>query len=162
MSYLPIHRVGYWVAGTPIPQGSKRAWYNQQTKQVMMTEDAGARHTTWRHELSGQARQAMADAGYIEPFRQPIHIGLHFKLHRGLGHYGSGRNTEKLKPSAPPFPIKPPDIDKLTRAVLDSLTSIVWVDDSQVVRMTCTKAWVDRWEEEGVAVYVSTYEGTNG
>jgi len=158
----PIYRIGYWVAGTPIPQGSKRAWYNEATKQVMMTEDAGSRHTTWRHELSGQARQAMADHGYIEPFREAIHIALRFKSHRGLGHYGSGRNSEKLKPSAPAHPTKPPDIDKLARAVLDSMTSIVWVDDAQVVKLTATKGWVHRWEEEGVFIDVSTFAEPNG
>src|SRR5262245_7815427 len=154
----PIMRLGYWVAGTPIPQGSKRAWYNEKTKTVHMTEDAGSRHTSWRFELSSHARQAMSDAGYVEPFRQPIHIALHFRQHHPLGHYGSGKNAEKLKPSSPTLPIKPPDLDKLTRAVFDSLTSIVWVDDAQVVRLTTTKSFVHRWEEEGVAIYVSTYE----
>lgn len=155
----PLLRLGYFVAGTPIPQGSKRAWYNDKTKQVVMREDAGSRHTTWRFEVSGQSRQQMSDAGYIEPFRQPIHIALHFVMHRPLSHYGSGRNAEKHKPSAPRHPIKPPDLDKLTRAVFDALTSIVWVDDAQVVRLTTTKSFIDRWQEEGVGIYVSTYEG---
>jgi len=154
----PIMRVSFVVAGTPIPQGSKRAWYNAATKQVHMTEDAGSRHSTWRFELSGAARQAMADAGYIEPFEQPIHCSLHFRQHRPLGHYGTGKNARLVKASAPPLPIKPPDIDKLSRAVLDSMTSIVWVDDSQVVRLTAAKTFVERWEEEGVSIYISTYE----
>lgn len=34
---------------------------------------------------------------------------------------------------------RPPDLDKLTRAVLDALTGIVWVDDRQVVALHSTK-----------------------
>jgi crossover junction endodeoxyribonuclease RusA len=101
----------------------------------------------------------MADAGYIEPFFEPVLIALTFKLHRPLSHYGSGKNARLVKPSAPKHPAKVPDIDKLTRAVLDALTSIVWVDDSQVVRLTASKVYVDRWQEEGVHLDVSTYEG---
>ena len=151
-------RLSYWVAGTPIPQGSKRAWYDDKHKQVRMTEDAGVRHTTWRFELAAGARLAMQEAGLSEPFAEPIYVSLNFTLHRPLSHYGSGRNSQQVKPGANDLPVKPPDIDKLTRAVLDSMTSIVWVDDAQVVRLHATKAFVHRWQEEGVSVNVATYE----
>lgn len=154
---VPILRLGYFVAGTPVPQGSKRAWLGKDNH-VHMTEDAGKRHTSWRFELSGQARQQMVDTGYIEPFTQAIHISLNFKQHRPLSHYGSGRNDRVVKATASQFPVKVPDIDKLTRAVLDALTSIVWVDDSQVVKLTANKSYVERWEQEGVHIFVSTYE----
>jgi Holliday junction resolvase RusA-like endonuclease len=35
--------------------------------------------------------------------------------------------------------IRPPDLDKLTRAILDALTAVVWLDDRQVVSLTATK-----------------------
>ena len=154
---LALMRVSYFVAGTPVPQGSKRAWYNPTIKQVVMTEDAGSRHTSWRWELSSYARQAMSDAGYLTPFAGPILCSLSFRMHRNLTHYGTGRNSRVVKASSPSHPIVAPDVDKLARAVLDSLTSIVWVDDAQVVRLTATKDYVERWEEEGVVVTVSTW-----
>ncbi len=154
----PLLRLTYFVFGTPVPQGSKRAWYNQTTKQVMMTEDAGARHSSWRWELSSQARQAMSDAGYVAPFDQPILCALIFQQHRPGSHYGSGKYSQRVRPSAPRHPGRMPDLDKLVRAVFDSLTSIVWIDDAQVVRLTAMKKYIDRWEEEGVAIHVSTYE----
>jgi Holliday junction resolvase RusA-like endonuclease len=123
-----------------------------------MREEAGVRHTTWRYELAAQARLAMQDAGLVTPYREPIYVALHFTLHRPASHYGTGKNSERLAPRAPLFPSKPPDIDKLTRAVLDSMTSIVWVDDAQVVRLTATKGFVHRWQEEGVSINVATYE----
>jgi hypothetical protein len=103
------------VMGTPIPQGSKRAWVAGDGK-VRMTEDAGARHHTWRAEVTGQARQAMSDAGrFGDPYREPISCILTFSFHRPQFHYGTGRNGESVKPSAPPFPIKPPDLDGIER-----------------------------------------------
>lgn len=145
------------VMGTPIPQGSKRAWVAGDGK-VRMTEDAGARHHTWRSEVTGQARQAMSDAGrFGDPYREPISCILTFKFHRPQFHYGTGKNAEQVKPSAPSYPIKPPDTDKLTRAVFDSLTSVVWVDDAQVVAATIRKQFVNRWEPEGVDIIVGTF-----
>ena len=114
----PRLRLQFEVMGTPIPQGSKRAWLNSKTHQVIMTEDAGVRHSTWRNEVTGQARQAMSNIGrFGEPFREPISCSLTFQFHRPLGHYGTGKNAEKVKPSALPSPTKPPDLDKLTRTI---------------------------------------------
>ena len=96
-------RLRYWAAGTPIPQGSKRVW-KAPDGSIRMREDAGVRHETWRYELAAYARIAMQEAGLSTPFREPIYVALHFALHRPLSHYGSGKNIERLVPSAPPFP----------------------------------------------------------
>ena len=152
-------RLSFSVAGTPIPQGSKRVWVNSKTGKAQMTEDAGVRHSTWRNEVTGQARQAMSDVGrFGEPYREPISCSVTFAFHRPLSHYGSGRNSEVVKPSAPPYPAKPPDLDKLVRAVWDALTSVVWVDDGQVIAATIRKQYVHRWEGEGVSIIVGTFE----
>lgn len=37
--------------------------------------------------------------------------------------------------------IKRPDVDKLLRGLLDPMTGIVWVDDSQVCYVTCNKCY---------------------
>jgi Holliday junction resolvase RusA-like endonuclease len=124
----------------------------------MMTEDAGVRHSTWRNEVTGQARQAMANVGrFGEPYRGPISCSLTFQFHRPLVHYGTGKNSEVVKASAPSAPVKPPDLDKLTRAIWDSLTSVVWVDDAQVIAATIRKQYVERWQAEGVLILVGTF-----
>jgi len=150
-------RLSFSVAGTPIPQGSKRAWVAGDGK-VRMTEDAGVRHHTWRSEVTGQARQAMVDIGrFGDPFREPISCSVTFTFPRPLSHYGSGRNSEVVKPSSPTHMAKAPDLDKLVRAVWDALTSVVWVDDGQVVAATIRKQYVHRWEGEGVHIVVGTF-----
>jgi Holliday junction resolvase RusA-like endonuclease len=49
------------------------------------------------------------------------------------------------------MPTVPPDLDKLIRAILDSLTQIVYFDDSQVVQITASKSYA---EEPGVDIAV--------
>lgn len=155
----PRLRLSFSVMGTPIPQGSKRAWLNSTSGKVMMTEASGKKHSTWRNEVTGQARQAMADVGrFGEPYREAISCSLTFQFHRPLSHYGTGKNSEVVKASASSHPVKPPDLDKLTRAIWDSLTSVVWVDDAQVVAATIRKQWVERWQGEGVLIHVGTFD----
>lgn len=152
----PTIALDFFVMGTPVPQGSKRAWYSEAQKRVFMTEDAGVRHSTWRFELATYAR---AEVGNAEPMTGPLSVALTFIQHRPLAHYGTGKNAKELKPSALPYPIKPPDIDKLTRAVFDAMTSIVWVDDAQVVAATIRKRYCHRWEQEGVHIVIGVLNG---
>ena len=63
-----------------------------------------------------------------------------------------------VKPEARPLPIKPPDLDKLVRAVCDSLTdAAVWEDDGQVVKLTAEKEYVSA-EDSGVSITVKTLD----
>ena len=56
------------------------------------------------------------------------------------------------------FVTKSPDLDKLERAVLDALTAVVWVDDSQVAEVDKRKVYADDMPP-GVNVTVAVLEG---
>lgn len=147
----------FFVPGEPVPQGSKKAWYNQKTKRVMMTEDQGVRHASWRLKVTDAAATAARAANRAEPISVPVTVTLTFRFARGLGHYGSGRNERVVKDTAPQYPSKPPDVDKLIRAVLDGITDAkVWSDDSLVVSVLARKRWVDRYDgtPEGCVVAI--------
>ena len=75
-----------------------------------------------------------------------VDVDMTFVLARPKGHYGTGRNAGKLKPSAPKYPKSRPDIDNYCKWVLDCLNSTgnVWKDDSQVVSMTAVKRYGGR------------------
>lgn len=71
-----------------------------------------------------------------------VAVHLTFRFPRPADHYGTGRNAGQLKPSAPEHMITRPDIDKLTRACLDSLTGgEVYVDDNRVVELQVFKEY---------------------
>lgn len=52
--------------------------------------------------------------------------------------------------------IKKPDIDNLTKSVLDALNGVAWEDDSQIVRLTASKEY-----SEEPYVYLYIYESVD-
>ena len=61
-----------------------------------------------------------------------------------------------------PWPIKPPDADKLLRGVLDGMTDAgVWDDDGQVVKITAWKVYADT-REPGAFIKISPLFDTLG
>lgn len=129
---IEAEAIQFTVYGLPVAQGSKKVI----GKNVI--EMADARLRSWRQDVATASRQAMEGAS---PYIEPVDVRLMFWLPRPLSHYGTGRNAEKLRPSAPIAPAVHPDLDKLTRAVLDALTSIVFRDDKQVVSLTASKMY---------------------
>jgi crossover junction endodeoxyribonuclease RusA len=67
----------------------------------------------------------------------PLRISIQFRLSRPAGHYGK----KGIKPKAPPWPSKKPDLDKLLRSTKDSLKGIVYDDDSRIVRVDAEKIY---------------------
>jgi Holliday junction resolvase RusA-like endonuclease len=76
-------------------------------------------------------------------------------LSRPAGHYGTGANTGKLKPSAPDYPTGRPDVDKLQRAILDGLKSGgAYHDDAQVVAVNAVKSFADDNTAPGCEIWL--------
>ena len=145
------------VAGAPVPQGSKRAWLNQKTHRVQMAEDQGARLSSWRFEVTAAAKEAMRNTGVEGPLEGPLSVSLTFHIMRPADHYRTGKNAQLLTDRAPAIPAKAPDVDKLARAILDSLTDArLWVDDGQVSSLLVRKRFVDRFgaDPDGVEIAV--------
>jgi len=72
---------------------------------------------------------------------QAIRVDTTFYMPRPKSHYGTGRNSDKLKGSAPTFHIKKPDRDNLDKLVLDALTGVVWTDDSIICKGLIEKVY---------------------
>jgi Holliday junction resolvase RusA-like endonuclease len=115
----------FQVYGDPIPQGSKRAFIVKDRAVVVDTNAPKLR--TWRAEMVEAARSAMDD----EQFGGPVEVEIFFFL----------RSPKRAKFK---YPATRPDIDKLTRAVLDALTaSGVIRDDAQVTDLTAHKRYAE-------------------
>ena len=70
--------------------------------------------------------------GALFPSNIPIKIITIFYMKRPKNHYGTGKNSEKLKITSQFCHLSKPDLDNLNKMVYDCCNQIVWVDDSQV------------------------------
>ena len=80
------------------------------------------------------------------PLQGPVELCLLFCLPRPKGHYGTGRNAGKLKPSAPAFHVKKPDCDNMVKFVKDCANTIVWKDDNQVCELVALKRYTESYQ----------------
>lgn len=135
-----ISKLILFVPGEPAPGGSKKGFYNKNLKRVLMVPDC-PRTKPWMNIVAAYARRAYPN----KPLEGPIRVSYLFQFIRPEGHYGSGRNCRKLKPSARQHMTVKPDLTKIERSTEDALTGIIWKDDSQVVSCTKDKIYVDRY-----------------
>lgn len=108
-----------FVPGRPAPQGSKRHVGNG-----VLVESSKA-VGPWRTLVAWHVAQRWRTA----PMDGPVAMHLEFVM---------PRPASCPKRSTPPA-IKRPDVDKLIRAVLDSVTGVLFRDDSQVVSLKAVK-----------------------
>lgn len=147
--------LAFTVLGRAAPGGSKRAFRNPHTDEIVVTDDAKGGQP-WRELVQSAALQALNGAGTPAFPDGPLILDVCFYRARPRSHYGSGRNDDRLKPSAPTFPTTRPDSTKTLRALEDALTGIAWRDDAQVVTQLVCKRWAARGELERVEVRVNT------
>jgi Holliday junction resolvase RusA-like endonuclease len=138
--------IAFTVPGIAAPAGSKKGFYNAKARRVVIVDDS-KRSRPWKAQVSEAAAEAMTfngddgTSGYRPLLEGPLHLELIFHVNRPKGHYGSGRNADKVKPGAPWAPTVKPDLLKLARAVEDALSGLVYRDDAQIVVETLQKAY---------------------
>ena len=137
--------VAFYVYGVPVTQGSMSA----PRKGVVIHNDKKLK--PWREHVGWAAKEAWQSPP-IAGLGVSVH--LHFKIMRPKSHFGTGKNALYVRPSAPKTHIQKPDVDKLVRGILDALTGIVFIDDSQVYEIHTTKAWAE--SEGGVLVIIES------
>jgi Holliday junction resolvase RusA-like endonuclease len=131
--------VTFVVYGTPVPQGSKRAFNNPKTGKIVMVEQT--KSGPWRQEVI----EKILEFDLKEPLLGPVTCELSFYFKRPKHHYGTGRNAGVLKAGAPAYVEVRPDADKLARTVLDAFTlSGLLRDDGQVSILTVVKMYGDK------------------
>src|SRR5262245_16266335 len=130
-------RLSFGVLGNPAPQGSHTAkpiYAGGQFTGRVAVHESSASVKPWRDSVQWAAVDAMHKAKLSGPLTGPVVVNVTFRLKRPLSDFSTGRTTTHLvRPSAPTFPIKRPDIDKLVRSTFDALTlARVWADDAEV------------------------------
>jgi Holliday junction resolvase RusA-like endonuclease len=146
------------VRGTPVPQGSGRSFVSGgQAVHVTRTAPLLA----WRGAIATEARAAMDGRPLLEG---PVALEVEFRpAARPASHWlpaNARRPLRVLRLDAPVHHAGAPDIDKLCRALMDALSSVVWVDDRQVARLVASKRWPDEGEAPGATISVRTLSVT--
>jgi Holliday junction resolvase RusA-like endonuclease len=127
------------VLGTPAPKGSSRAMLKNGHAMNVPSGSNVSRDKlkSWDVAVREAARSAIGDVTAPPFVERPLAVTIAFRMARPGSHFGK----RGLRDSAPAFPAKKPDVDKLARATLDSLTAIVFDDDSRIVSLVVTKTW---------------------
>lgn len=122
------------VVGTPAPQGSKKGFYNKNLGRVQMTESSN-KVAPWRQDVVAAVLNRVAEVGWATP-AGPVAVGIEFRIVRPKYHYRTGARAHELRPEAPHYVDKKPDLDKLIRSTFDALTTSGAIrDDAQVAKL---------------------------
>lgn len=129
-----------FIEGNPRPQGSKKAF--ARGKSIVLVE-ANKELPAWREHMTRMLQLKQLEEP--TPFTTAVNVALTFWLPR----------PKSVKRQ---YPTGTYDIDKLTRAVLDSITKAgVWRDDSDVVDLTVRKTYADN-HEAGVLISITPFD----
>lgn len=109
----------------------------------------------WRKAVSDAAAEAMTDqsADWLDPIAVACRVETVFRFARPKYHY-TGKGA--LSSQAIDYPRVRPDLDKLLRAIYDSMSGIVFVDDALVCSATSEKIYVEG--SPGVTINVVALE----
>ena len=110
------------VAGEPASQGSHSVIHGR------IVQVNSAKHKRWRNAVAFAALDLVTDGW--ELLDEPLELSVIFYLPRP-------------KTATREFPAVMPDVDKLLRAVFDSLSGVIYVDDSRIIRATAQKLYAD-------------------
>jgi Holliday junction resolvase RusA-like endonuclease len=123
-----MEKIRLEVFGLPAPQGSKRIMRGR------LIEASGDKLKRWRKAIAAACE--LPELG--SPILGPVAVTVTFYLPR----------PASVKFAKRPFPIVPPDLDKLARGVLDGVgqSGVIWGDDAQVIKLVAEKYYADERE----------------
>ena len=142
------------VWGIPAPQGSKavRGYVNGRA----ILGEASKAVAPWRVDV-----RAACQNQYTGPALScPVSLCATFLFARPKAHFGTGRNAERLKASAPRYltSVRHGDLDKLIRSTCDGLSisagGTLLEDDSLIVQVMADKRYCEEGELPGAYLTV--------
>lgn len=100
-----------------------------------VTRTGHAYTPTHAMEAERRLRQAWVGEHGAAPLAGPVSLDLEVWLRM------PGSVPKKHRATA--RPVKRPDLDNFAKTVLDALNGVAWLDDAQVVEITCRKSYAD-------------------
>lgn len=121
-----MNKICFTVYGVPLAQGRPR--FKRIGNHVQTFDPQESR--SWKESVRAQAIQYLQSNGGVIPIKGGINVYLFFFLPR-----------PKSLPKKVLLHLKKPDLDNLTKLILDALRGICYKDDSQIVRLLVTKQY---------------------
>ena len=137
---VPVRsRLDVFIPGLPRPQGSLKIITSRSIGRAFAKNS----DTTIQHR-NHVAFHLAESWGFEEPaLPGPVRLDAEFWFPRPKSHYGTGKNADKLKASAPTLHTGRVDLDKLVRLLGDALTIAgVINDDCLIFFAVAGKQWV--------------------
>ena len=104
---------------------------------------------TFNPQVTEEGKWLLIAKGQVtETMTGPVRVSCEFAFERPKSHFGTGRNAEQLKKSAPIYHTQKPDIDNLVKFVNDCLNGVAYRDDSQIVMIHVDKVWGEQARTE--------------
>lgn len=147
-----IDIVEFRVLGEPFPEPRAIAGQTFPGKQgkTRAVIRSSAKANPWKVDVRTAALAAVPSHRPRPWFPSgPVVVDVYIRIDRPKSHYGSGRNENRLKASAPTLVSTKPDADNYAKAILDALGDwkgrgpIVWKDDGQVCDLFVRKRYAD-------------------
>lgn len=121
--------ITFTIPGEPVAKGRPRA----TTVGGHARMYTPAKTAAYEQLVAVYAAAAMKKAPLLEhPVR--LHLGIYCKV---PGSWSKKRRADAL--AGIERPAKKPDIDNIVKALADGMNGIVYVDDSQIVELACSK-----------------------
>jgi len=140
--------VKFRVAAEPIAQGRPRlTTINGQARAFDPKKSRD-----WKSFVKDIAQRAMFENGHTEPFDGPIVARMRFAFSLPKSHH------RKRTPRPRQWHTKRPDIDNLSKGIFDACESVVFMNDTQIVRVVADKIICKQGEAPFVVAEFSQVE----
>jgi Holliday junction resolvase RusA-like endonuclease len=135
----PVSRVDFRVDGVPRPLQRPRF-------------SGGRVYNPSGKELAAFRKASQQRCPFDSPPPGPVAVDLVFVMVRPQSHF---RRDGQLVPTAPPTHQATPDVDNLSKLVLDALNDLYYADDRQIHRLTASKRYGGLGELAGTEVAIT-------
>jgi Holliday junction resolvase RusA-like endonuclease len=116
-----------------IPQGKGRPRFRRTPNFVQTYTDAKTK--TYEQKIRDSSTRAMGSAS---PLESPVSVDLYIRIKCPTS-FSKRRQNECFEGRE--RPTKKPDIDNIIKAYLDAMNGVVYLDDTQVVRVSAKKVY---------------------
>lgn len=142
--------LAFTVYGVAQPKGNMRPFMVRSKKtgmKIPILTETNRNVKSWQQLVAEGASRALGaqpptDRGLLQ---EGVRVTVGFYL---------PRPKKFMKRGVEPAHLTSPDLDKLARGILDALTRVLWVDDSQVVELVARKDYAGVDDAPHVAVRV--------